>query len=507
MADPQVLIVGAGPTGMTAAIELRRAGMDVRIVDKSDHMARYSQALVVQARTLEQLQRYGIAEEAIARGRKLNEAKFYSEGKLIVDFKLEHLDGRYPFALFIPQSETEKLLNGYMESLGARTERRVELLELRQDPHLHATLRHPDGGTEEIAPRWVIGADGAHSTVREKMGVSFEGGGVGLSFFLADCEVEGPDVPGDELSLHVHHGDVLFMAKLNERIVRLIVATHEQQAAEKREISIEDVQRAVDRIGARAKIKSAEWLTPFHVNDRQAKHYRIGNVFLAGDASHIHSPVGGQGMNTGIQDVANLAWKVAAVARGASDTLLDSYEEERGEVGKALLRFTERGLKVATTSNPVVERVRDILGPLLSMLDPVQQRAVGFISETAIEYRSSSIVHDYGGDGHLRAGDRLPDLPLRSPGRQTTLLDGWTVPRHRIFGLNLDQDDVQTMRTDLPNADVVPLATTDLQYEGRRLFGDDGKIFVLRPDGYLGFRSPMGFRVELLKYARQDALA
>jgi hypothetical protein len=242
------------------------------------------------------------------------------------------------------------------------------------------------------------------------------------------------------------------------------------------------------------------------VNDRQAKHYRIGNVFLAGDASHIHSPVGGQGMNTGIQDVANLAWKLAAVARGASDTLLDSYEEERGEVGKALLRFTERGLKLATTSNPVVERVRDILAPLLSMLDPVQQRAVGFISETAIEYRSSSIVHDYGGDGHLRAGDRVPDLPMRSGGRQTTLLDGWTVPRHRVFGLNLDQDDIQTMRADLPNADVVPLVTTDLKYEGRKLFGDDGKIFVLRPDGYVGFRSPMGFRVELLKYARQEAL-
>jgi 2-polyprenyl-6-methoxyphenol hydroxylase-like FAD-dependent oxidoreductase len=507
MADVQVLIVGAGPTGMTAAIELKRAGVDVRIVDKSDHMARYSQALVVQARTLEQLQRYGIAEEAIARGRRLNEAKFYSEGNLIVDFKLDHIDGRYPFALFIPQSETEKLLNGCMESLGARTERGVELLELNQDPPLRATLRHPDGRTEEITARSVIGCDGAHSTVREKMGVAFEGGGVGLSFFLGDCEVEGPDVPGDELSLHVHQGDVLFMARLSDRVVRLIVATHEQQAADKQEIGIEDLQRAVDRIGARAKITSAEWLTPFHVNDRQAKHYRIANVFLAGDASHIHSPVGGQGMNTGIQDVANLAWKIAAVARGASDTLLDSYEEERGEVGKALLRFTERGLKLATTSNPVVERVRDVLAPLLSMLDPVQQRAVGFISETAIEYRSSSIVHDYGGDGHLRAGDRLPDLPLRSRGRQATLLDGWTVPRPRVFGLNLDQDDIQTMRTDLPNADVVSLATTDLQYEGRRLFGDDGKIFVLRPDGYLGFRSPMGFRVELLKYARQDALA
>jgi len=177
MADLQVLIAGAGPTGMTAAIELKRLGVDVRVIDKSDHMARYSQALVLQARTLEQLQRYGLADEAVAQGRKLNEARFYSEGKLIVDFKLDHMDGRYPFALFLPQSETEKLLNGCMESLGVRTERGVELLELKRDPHLHATLRYPGGKTEEIAPRWVIGADGAHSTVREKMGVAFEGGG------------------------------------------------------------------------------------------------------------------------------------------------------------------------------------------------------------------------------------------------------------------------------------------------------------------------------------------
>jgi len=491
---------------MTAAIELKRLGMNVRVIDKSDHMARYSQALVVQARTLEQLQRYGMAEETIAHGREINEAKFYSDGKLIVDFKLDHMDGRYPFALFIPQSETEKLLNRCMESLGVKTERGVELGEIKQDPHLQVTLRHPGGRTEEIAPRWVVGADGAHSTVREKLGVPFEGCGVGLSFFLGDCEVEGPDVPDNELSIHVHHGDVLFLARLSDRIVRVIVATHEQQAHEKREVTIDDLQRAVDRMGVHAKIKSAEWLTPFHVNDRQAKHYRIGNVFLAGDACHIHSPVGGQGMNTGMQDAANLGWKIAAVARGASDTLLDSYEEERGEVGRALLRFTERGLKLATTTNPVLEKVRNVFAPLLAMLDPVQHRAVGFISETAIDYRSSPIVRDYGGDGQLRAGDRIPDLPVRGS-RQTSLLDGWTVPRHRAFALNLDQDDVQSMRADLPDVDVVAVATADLEYEGRRLFGDDGKMFVLRPDGYVGFRSPMGFRVELLEYARREGLA
>lgn len=506
MASEEVLIVGAGPTGMTAAIELKRAGMGVRIIDKSGHMAQYSQALVVQARTLEQFQRYGLVEEMMAHGRKLHEAKFYSDGKQIVDFKLDHMESRFPFALFIPQSETERVLNSHMESLGVRTERSVELTSLVQNPHLKATLCHADGGTEEVNPRWMIGCDGAHSAVREKTGTAFEGGGVGLSFHLGDCEIEGEDVPQDELSLHVRHGDVLFMARLSDKIVRLIVALHEQSANERQEITVDDLQRIVDHIGARVRIKSAEWLTPFHVNDRQAKHYRIGNVFLAGDASHIHSPVGGQGMNTGIQDAANLCWKLAAVSRGADERLLDSYEEERGEVGRALLRFTERGLKMATTTNPIVERVRDALAPIVTKLPPVQRNAIGFVSETAIGYRSSSAVVDYGGDGQLRAGDRLPDLRLPHPGTHATLLQDWTAPRHRVIAWNLDKDDVETLRNSVRNADVVPLASADLEYEDRRLLGVEGKLFVLRPDGYLGFRAPIGYNAELMNYARQDAL-
>ena len=306
--------------------------------------------------------------------------------------------------------------------------------------------------------------------------------------------------------MHVHHGDVLFMARLNDRIVRLIAALHEQSANAERQITIEGLQAIVDRIGVRVKIKSAEWLTPFHVTDRQAKHYRIGHVFLAGDASHIHSPVGGQGMNTGIQDAANLCWKMAAVARGADDALLDSYEEERGEVGRALLHSTERGLKLATAANPVVERVRDALAPIVTKLPAVQHNAIGFVSETAIEYRSSSAVRDYGGDGHLRAGDRVPDLPLKHANGRSSLLEDWTSPWHRVIALNLDADDVQTLRNSVQRADVVPLKTAELGYDGRRLFGDDGKLFVLRPDGYLGFRAPMGFNVELMHYARQSGM-
>jgi len=509
MPDPSVLIVGAGPTGMTAAIELKRAGLNVRIIDKSPGLAKHSQALAVQARTLEQFQRYGISDEAVARGRKIRSARFYSEGRQIVNIKFDQLPSRYPFLLFLPQSETEALLNGYMESLGVKTERGVELESLvPYDRGVHATLRHPDGRAEAVNVRWLIGCDGAHSPVREKTGTRFEGKGVSLSFFLGDLELEGPDVPDDHLSVHTHRGDVVFMGRISDRIVRMIVALHsEQEKDEHRHLTVDDFQQAVDQVGVRAKVLSAGWTAPFRVNDRQARHYRIGNVFLAGDASHIHSPVGGQGMNTGIQDAANLAWKMAAVARGADPSLLNSYEEERGEVGRALLRFTDRGLKMASTANPLLEGIRDVFVPFVSNLKPVQRAVTGFIAETAIEYRSSSIVRDFGGDGDLRAGDRMPDITLMSPGGKTPLLRTWTDARHLVLVINCSILEVAQVRSDLPEADVVSVCTPHLDDEGIGLLGTKKKVVIVRPDGYIGFRGTMKHRNDWRQYALQDGLA
>ncbi len=508
MFSPTVLIIGAGPTGMTAAIELKRFGLDVRIVDKSDHMSRYSQALVVQARTLEQFQRYGIAAEAVARGRKIKEAKIWSDGKEILSLPYDHIPSRYPYILFLPQSETEALLNEHMESLGVKTERKVELISLAQNEDAtQATLRHPDGTTEVLHPRWVLGCDGAHSSVREMTGTPFEGGGLGLSFFLGDLAIDGPDAPGNELSLHLHHGDFVFMGRLSDRLVRVIVALHGNQGQdENRQLTLEDFQRSVDEAGVRVKVRSSEWMTPFHVTDRQAKHYRIGNAFLAGDASHIHSPVGGQGMNTGIQDIANLAWKLAAVARGADDRLLDSYEEERTAVGKSLLKFTERGLKVATASNVLLESARNVLLPLISKLHPIQQAAIGFISETSIEYRSSSIVADHGGDGDLRAGDRLPDLTLSPASESPTLLQDWKAAKHLAIILDGSDSEKSQIEARLPFAEVLQVRSSSLNEEGRKLLGVDKKIVILRPDGYIGFRSPIQNVSAQLDYARQDYL-
>jgi 2-polyprenyl-6-methoxyphenol hydroxylase-like FAD-dependent oxidoreductase len=508
MNSPLVLVVGAGPTGMTMAIELKRFGFDVRVIDKSDHQAAHSQALVVQARTLEQLERYGLAAEAVARGRKLNKVRFWSEKKNIVTFALEQIPSPYPYVLFLPQSETETILNAKMESLGVQVERKTELVSFtREEDAVSAVLRHGDGSEEKISPRWIVGCDGAHSTVRERAGIPFEGGGVGLSFFLGDLEVEGPDAPTDELVIHLHKGNVVFMGRLSDKFIRVIVALHSEQGEDsQRELSIRDFQNAVDDAGIQIRIRSSEWMTPFRVNDRQAAQYRAGNVFLAGDASHIHSPVGGQGMNTGIQDAANLAWKLAAVARGADDRLLDSYQEERGEVGKALLRFTERGLKMATASSPWMESVRDVLAPIISGLHSAQKAITAFISETAIEYGSSSIVADHGGDGVLRAGDRMPDLTLRSAGKSSSLLHDWTDGKHLALLLGGTKQEVQQLESGLTHTRIIALPASDFDEEGRRLLGKESKLLIVRPDGYVGFRGSISRPSEWEAYARQDGL-
>ncbi|MFZ0743083.1 MAG: FAD-dependent monooxygenase [Terracidiphilus sp.] len=509
MATPLTLIVGAGPTGMTAAIELRRFGLDVRIVDRSEHLALHSQALGVQARTLEQFQRYGIAAKAVERGRKLTKARFWSEGKNILSVPLERISSRYPYILMLPQSETEAILNEQMESLGAKTERRTELVSLSQhDGDVVAVLRHSNGSEEEVRPRWVIGCDGAHSSIRAKMGIAFEGGGVGLSFFLGDLELDGPDAPADELTIHFHHGDVIFLARLTDRLTRAIVAVHSRQRENlQRDLTLKDFQDAIDNAGVKVRVHASEWMTPFNVQDRQACYYRVGSVFLAGDASHIHSPVGGQGMNTGIQDAANLGWKLAALARGGDKNLLDSYEEERGQVGKALLRFTERGLKLATATNPLVDAVRDDLLPVFSSLKPVQKAMLGFISETAIGYRSSSIVMDFDGDGYLRAGDRLPDLNLRNHPHGSTLLENWAEAKHLALLVGASGIEVAEIKAGLPLATVVSLQVRELDAEGVRALGPDKKLLIVRPDGYIGFRGQVEPHIPWTEYAEQDGLA
>lgn len=485
----ECLIVGAGPTGLTLAIELKRLGVPLRLVDKAERATQWSQALVVQARTLEQFARYGIADEAAARGRKIPQVQFWSDGKLVASLNFDHIPSRFRYVLFLPQNETEQILTSHLDSLGCEIERKTELLSFASSENgkaVTADLRHADGRIEQTRVRWLVGCDGAHSTVRSGMGVSFQGDTVGLQFALGDLRVVGKDVPGDELVIHFHRGgDVLFVAKLKDDVHRVIVALHEQQNGNKGKMpELEDFNYAFQRFGLQTKAESAIWRAPFHVNQRKAGTYRQGNVFLAGDASHIHSPVGGQGMNTGIQDVANLAWKLAAVSRGADERLLDSYNEERGKVGDALLRGTSRGLRAATVTNPVLEELRDFVLHGAAQFEGIRDAVVREISETSIHYRDSSItVDEMHGHQPCKAGDRMPDLECR--GTSKTLLRGLRKAVHLLVAVDFP---AQELPRDLQNTEVLELNSASDEWTPaiKDVLGKGPQLFLVRPDGYIG---------------------
>jgi 2-polyprenyl-6-methoxyphenol hydroxylase-like FAD-dependent oxidoreductase len=485
----EILIAGAGPTGLTMAIELRRFGLPVRLIDKAEHGAQWSQALVVQARTLEQFARYGIAEQAVERGRKISEVHFWSDQKLLATFHLDRIPSRFPYALLLPQNETEQILTEHLRSLGVAVERQTQLIDFENDRDrsgVTAELRHADGRTERTRFRWLVGCDGAHSLVREKMGVSFEGETVGLRFALGDLKLVGEDVPGDALEIHLHHGgDVLFIAKLKEDVHRVIVALHERQKGEQRMPEVADFNAAFARFGLKITAESATWRAPFQVNERKAGHYRQRSVFLAGDASHIHSPVGGQGMNTGIQDAANLAWKLAAVTRGAQERVLDSYNEERGAVGEALLRGTSRGLRAATAANPVVEKLRDFVLHGATQLEAVQTSIAEGVSEISIEYRDSSIVVEDAHGGGAEGGDRMPDAERKRTGER--LLDGLRGGEHLIVTLDVPPGEVPREFSGTSLVEIDSRAGEWTPPIGE-LLGKGPKIYVVRPDGYIGFR-------------------
>jgi 2-polyprenyl-6-methoxyphenol hydroxylase-like FAD-dependent oxidoreductase len=461
-----------------------------------------SQALVVQARTLEQFERYGIAESAVERGHPIRHAAIFHGRHPFLHFDFARIKSRYPFALFLPQSESEALLLARLRTLGVEVERNTELLSFTDGSGGgSATVRRADGTTETVPYRWLVGCDGAHSTVRHALGIPFEGDAVGLRFFLGDLKLSGADVPGDELVIHLQHGNVLFIARLNDDITRVIAVEHgEQDESANRVPEIADFQLWIDEFGLEIHVEDAVWRSPFHINERKAMQYRKGNVFLVGDASHIHSPVAGQGMNTGLQDAANLVWKLAAVANGASDTLLDSYNEERGAVGDALLSSTSRGLEAATTTSPFTALFRDIAGSAISHLPWMQGQIVSFIAETAIHYRNSSIVTDAGGSGELRAGDRMPNPEvLLANGTQQALLAPLMRPQHLLITQHTSA--VATAASALRSVNVLELAAQQSTGFAEH-FGSEAGVCLVRPDGYLGFRGDRAAQRALFDYAR-----
>jgi 2-polyprenyl-6-methoxyphenol hydroxylase-like FAD-dependent oxidoreductase len=413
--DVEVLVVGAGPTGLALALWLARLGVKVRIVDKTAEAGTTSRAVLVQARTLEFYRQLGFAREVVAAGLEFSAINLWAR-----DEKRAHADfGRlgqglspYPFALIYAQDEHERLLAQKLAALGVHVERRTELasLEARGDG---VSVRL---GAETCHASFVAACDGAHSSIRSSLGVDFEGGTYEHLFYVADVDARGP-LLDRELHVSVDEADFIALFPLSQAgRARLIGAVRDDRPAGL--LGWDDVKTDLLR-RLRIDVERVNWFSTYRVHHRVARRFRVGRVFLLGDAAHVHSPVGGQGMNTGIGDAVNLAWKLAEVTRGRAPlTLLDSYEPERIAFARRLVATTDRVFQFVTRSGPLAARVRLGLAPRLISaairLQALRSLLFRTISQTALEYRASPLSR--GRAGRIHAGDRLPWLPAATNG-------------------------------------------------------------------------------------------
>lgn len=484
MSDDPILVVGAGPVGLTLAGELCRGGVPVRIVDRLTEPSRLSKAVAVHARTLELLAAGGLADRLLARSVRVTGARLIAAGKTLAEVGFEHVDSRFPFAACLPQDVTESLLHELLVERGGAVERGVELSALSQDEDgVTATLR--DGGGRETTDRfsYAVGCDGGRSTVRGLVGARLEGSFDGETFMLVDCDAA--HALERELIHLVFHRDGLFaLFPLQGERVRLVIQVTEKSATA--EPTLDDAQRLGDeRTGGALALRNARWVTYFEIHEAQVPQYRIGRVFLAGDAAHVHSPAGGQGMNTGMQDAYNLAWKLRlAWAGAAAPRLLDSYQAERHPVGAQVIRNAGRLTKALAHGGALARPARELLVSTLVGHTPLRGRLAVQLSETAIAYHHSPIVSGLArrteGHGPLRPGDAAP-VPgtlagAIDPAVHTVLVFGaGGAPAAATLRANFGSQ-VGIVRVDDPDGAI-----------GARYGAGEGLLAIVRPDGYLAY--------------------
>jgi 3-(3-hydroxy-phenyl)propionate hydroxylase len=412
-----VLVVGAGPTGLAAAMSLARARVPVRIIDKAPRPALYSRAIGIQARTLELFEQHRIVEPFLALGHRARRANLYSNAHRIAELDFDPLQTRYPYLLFLDQTVTERLLAEHLATLGVEVERDVALTECtRTDASPEVRLRHGDGWDETLRPSCVIAADGAHSTLRHLLGVGFAGRAFEQTFLLADFAAD-VDWPDDEIHLFTTGDGIAGLFPMGGGRYRLVAdrPPHNGALGDASGPTLDQCREVVRaRVSPAPTLTDLAWSSYFHLNSRMVEHLRDGRVFFAGDAAHVHSPAGGQGMNTGVQEALNLGWKLARVlAGGAPERLLDSYHLERHPIERDVLRQTSFVTQVIEADHGPLKLLRDRVVPLLASFGPMRDAARRTVSELAIQYRKSPLTLERVLDGGPRAGERAPDALAR----------------------------------------------------------------------------------------------
>jgi 2-polyprenyl-6-methoxyphenol hydroxylase-like FAD-dependent oxidoreductase len=414
-AECQVLVVGAGPTGLMLAARLLARGIDTRIVDKAARPALESRAVGVHARTLELLDTMGMADAFIDSGHRVRRFRMYAGARTLLKLDMARNGSPYGFILHLPQSETERLLRARVRELGGTIEQGVELVSLSDHGDvIHATLCDSAGRRTEVRADYVAGCDGAHSRVRHELDIPFGGRPYPQDWLLADVTVDGIGRDDEIHAFFRPDGLPLACLPLGGQRWRVVMSNAGNRGG--RPPSLEEIRDLVEqRAPRRLELTDPGWLSCFRCSLRTATTYRRGRGLLAGDAAHIHSPAGGQGMNTGMMDAANLAWKLTLVAeRHAADSLLDTYGHERLPVAADVLRLSDRIVRWSTMRHPIQRALRDVVVPAVTRLPAAQSRAARQLSQVSVAYPSSPLTQPDSTRRRPRPGERVPDVEVRT---------------------------------------------------------------------------------------------
>jgi 2-polyprenyl-6-methoxyphenol hydroxylase-like FAD-dependent oxidoreductase len=515
--DVPVAIVGAGPTGAMLAIELARRGVEVRVLDQQPARPQETRAIGVHARTLELLHQVGLVDEFLELGCRVNGGVVHSRARRNAYARLGGLESSYPYILCLSQEETQRILDEHLERLGVKIERGTEVVGLHDaGDSVHVTLAlQPDQPERTFSADWVIGCDGARSIVRRSLGVPFEGEDYAQDWLMAEMAIDCP-MKRDRFHIFTYAAAPMVMFPLPSDRWRVFLPQVPGRVGHRRAPDMEEIERlAAQRGPAGMSLSDPDLLATFRCYRRSTSSMRQGRLLLAGDAAHIHSPAGGQGMNTGLQDAFNLGWKLGLVSRGhASPALLDTYSAERVPIAAGVLEFTHRLVRTFTVPSPRRRWLRDRLLPAALAVPAANARYATRVSQLGHTYRGGPLAPaaPSAGGRPFAVGDRLPSvtgLRRSSHPEPITTLDLLSAPSHTLLVLTGDPADTSlagraivrlgrhagAMRSVLISGEDGSAglnAVVDPGLRAHRRYGAiGGRLLLVRPDGHLAADAPL----------------
>jgi 2-polyprenyl-6-methoxyphenol hydroxylase-like FAD-dependent oxidoreductase len=493
-----VIIVGAGPTGLALACQLVRFNVDFVIIEKNDGVTPYSKALGVHARTLEIYEQLGLAQKAVDQGMVAGKVRLLEQGEVLGQVELSNI-GRglsaYPFMLVLEQSRNEQLMYDWLKEHGHDVLWQTELESFSQDnASVTVRVKAGDAQSQTIEGKYLVGCDGPRSLVRHSLGLAFAGSTFERLFYVADVQIDWK-FSHDALTVCLApHGVVAFFPMPGEKRWRIVGAFPEGHEKDERDIIYEEIEAQIKKEAQlELDITRVDWFSTYKVHTRHVDKFSAGRCFVAGDAAHIHTPAGGQGMNTGIQDAYNLAWKLALVLKhSANEQILDTYNEERLPNAKRLTATTDRMFNLAAGKDWFVGLIRTTIFPPLAKyilsIEAVRKKFFILISQIGISYRAGSLsMHEADGSGgddefEVKAGDRMPYFEIDGQ----SVYEKLNAPRFHLLTFS----DGDTGATEAGYAELIDRHSVALYPNVVEIFGSDKSFnLLLRPDNYIGFIS------------------